>query len=252
MKTPPPLSPKRVEAFLDELFRDDLHAKRVRSLSDATLGVLHAGALGVHAIGRGLAAAKGLVDKHAVKQVNRMLSNQGIDVEELAPAWVEHVVAGRPSIRVNMDWTEFDADDQSMLVLSVQTPHGRSTPLLWRTVVKSQLKGRRNDIEDALLVQLREAVPEEVQVTIVADRGFGDAKLYPFLAELGFGYVIRFRGDILVTNAEGETRLARDWLGKGGRARRLRKARRHARRGRRAHSRLREGQGDEGRVVPRG
>ncbi len=36
--------------------------------------------------------------------------------------------------------------------------------------------------------------PEGVAVTILADRGFGDVKLFAFLDELGFDYVIRFRG----------------------------------------------------------
>jgi len=58
-------------------------------------------------------------------------------------------------------------------------------------------------------------------VTIVADRGFGDAKLFGFLAELGFAYVIRFRGDTFVTASDGETRRAEDWVGAGGRARKL-------------------------------
>ena len=37
-------------------------------------------------------------------------------------------------------------------------------------------------------------------------------------------YVIRFRGNIHVRAADGETRLAADWVGKGGRARKLRDA----------------------------
>jgi hypothetical protein len=40
-------------------------------------------------------------------------------------------------------------------------------------------------------------------VTILADRGFGDQKLFAFLSTLGFGYVIRFRGNIRVTDAGG-------------------------------------------------
>jgi hypothetical protein len=58
-------------------------------------------------------------------------------------------------------------------------------------------------------------------VTILADRGFGDVKLFAFLDELGFDYVIRFRGNIHVAAADGETRLAADWVGKGGRARKI-------------------------------
>jgi hypothetical protein len=71
----PSLSPKRVEDFVDSLCADDLHAKRIRSLADGTVGILKAGTLGIHAIGRGLAAARGLNDEQAVKQVDRLLGN---------------------------------------------------------------------------------------------------------------------------------------------------------------------------------
>ena len=30
-----------------------------------------------------------------------------------------------------MDWTDFDHDDQSTLVLSLVTGHGRAAPLIW-------------------------------------------------------------------------------------------------------------------------
>jgi hypothetical protein len=62
-------------------------------------------------------------------------------------------------------------------------------------------------------------------VCIVADRGFGDQKLYKMLTEdLCFDYVIRFRGNIAVTAATGETRTAAAWVQAGGRARVLRGA----------------------------
>ena len=54
---------------------------------------------------------------------------------------------------------------------------------------------------------------------IVADRGFGDQKLYRLLTEeLYFDYVIRFRGNIAVTAAGGETRTATAWVQADGRA----------------------------------
>ena len=60
---------------------------------------------------------------------------------------------------------------------------------------------------------------------IVADRGFGDHKLYRVLTEeLKFDFVIRFRGNIEVTATDGEARTAADWVGAGGRARILRGA----------------------------
>ena len=124
-----------------------------------------------------------------------------------------------------MDRTDFGHDGQSTLVLSLVTGHGRAAPLIWLTVWKEEITTRRNDYEDACLRRLAETMPVGCRVTILADRGFGDQKLFAFLAELGFAYVIRFRGNIHVADATGETRPAAEWVGKGGRARKLRDAR---------------------------
>ena len=97
-------------------------------------------------------------------------------------------------------------------------------PLIWLTVDKDELKNQRNDFEDACLNRLKATLPEGASVTILADRGFGDVKLFEFLESLSFRYVIRIRGNIHVRAADGETRLAADWVGKGGRARKLRDA----------------------------
>jgi hypothetical protein len=214
-----------VRGFIGGLYGPDLHAKRVDSLAGATLGVMAGASLAVAMIGQALALARGLVTKHAVKQVDRLLSNQGIDVWDSFARWVPRQVGGRPDILVAMDWTDFDHDGQSTLVLSLVTGHGRAAPLIWLTVWKEEIAARRNDYEDACLRRLAETVPPGCRVTILADRGFGDQKLFAFLTELGFGYVIRFRGNIRVTDASGETRPAADWVGKSGRARKLRLAR---------------------------
>jgi Transposase DDE domain len=85
--------------------------------------------------------------------------------------------------------------------------------LLWLTVWKDELKLHRNDFEDACLRRLAELVLSDCRVTILADRGFGDQKLFAFLAELGFGYVIRFRGNIHVADADGTSKPAAEWVG---------------------------------------
>src|SRR3954464_3811986 len=77
------LSRKRlddVRGFIGELYGHELHAKRVDALAGATLGVMAGASLAVAMIGQALAQARGLVTKHAVKQVDRVMSNQGIDV----------------------------------------------------------------------------------------------------------------------------------------------------------------------------
>jgi hypothetical protein len=214
-----------VRGFIGELYAHDLHAKRVDALAGATLGVMAGASLAVAMIGQALAQARGLVTKHAVKQVDRLLSNQAIDVWDSFARWVPHQLAGRKDALVAMDWTDFDHDGQSTLVLSLVTGHGRAAPLLWLTVWKEEIAARRNDYEDACLRRLAELAPAGCRVTILADRGFGDQKLFAFLGELGFGYVIRFRGNIRVSAEDGETKPAAEWVGKGGRARTLRHAR---------------------------
>jgi Transposase DDE domain len=220
------LNRDRVTNLVSTIFADALHAKRVASLANAALGVLEGAALGIHAIGRALAVAAGLESRHAVKQVDRLLSNSGIEVWELFGSWVPFVVGDRPEIVAALDWTEYDADDQSTLVLSMITSHGRATPLLWKTVVKSKLKGQRSAHEDVLLERFREVLPQGVKVTVLADRGFGDQAMYELLKEqLGFDFVVRFRGVIKVASADGETKSAVGWTPNNGRSLLLRGAR---------------------------
>jgi hypothetical protein len=228
MKQPLQASKKAVDrsqvlAFVTSAIGDDLHAKRVLSLTNGVVGVLHGASLAVATMGRALSQAQGLDSKHAIKQIDRLLSNNGVDVGDVFEQWVPYVVGGgRSEIFVALDWTEFDGDDQSTLVFSMVTSHGRATPLMWKTVVKSQIKGQRNAIEAQLVAHLRSVSPPGLEITILADRGFGDAEFYGFQKELGMGHVIRFRGNITVTDSDGVSKPAKDWLLPDGRARILR------------------------------
>lgn len=215
-----------VERFVERAVGDDLHAKRVLSLANATLGTMRAAALGVTAIGNGLAQAKGLEPHSAVKQVDRLLSNAGVSPWELFGSWVTYVMGQRTEAVVALDWTDFDDDDHTSICLNLLTKHGRATPLVWLTVPKSGLKGNRSDCEDMLLRRLQEVLPAQVtKVTVLADRGFGDVGLYALLAEMKWDFVIRFRGCIAVRREDGEMRKAEAWLQPQGRALKLKNAR---------------------------
>ena len=177
--------------FINTLYEGDLHAKRVLSLANATLGVLTSASLAIHAVGRGLAQAMGTLTKHGVKQVDRLLSNRGIDVWAFFAHWTPYLIGARTEVVVALDWTSFAADEQETIVLSMLTGQ---TPLLWKTVASSTLKDNQRRYEYEVLCRLREVLPDGVKVTIVADRGFADCKLfYALTTELGFEYVIRLR-----------------------------------------------------------
>jgi len=221
----PKLSPAAVHRFVDELVGDDFHAKRVLSLANGVVGVIHAAALAIHLIGEGLAAANGVNPKHAIKQVDRLLSNGGISLWVFFARWVPFAVGERKAIRVVLDWTEFDRDQQATIALYLLTKHGRATPLVWKTVRKETLKNKRNSYEDEVIERLHEILPDDVRVTLLADRGFGDQSRYEHLELLGWSYVIRFRENILVESLEGVSKPAADWVYRNGRAKKLPKAR---------------------------
>src|ERR1700759_847614 len=97
----------QVRAYLGEVYGPDLHAKRIDSLAGATLGVMTAASLAVAMIGHALAQARGLVTKHAVKQVDRLRSNDRMDVWDSFAPGVPHQSGARRDILVAMDWTAF-------------------------------------------------------------------------------------------------------------------------------------------------
>jgi Transposase DDE domain len=212
-----PLTVTHAIPLIEDMAGDTLHAKRVLSVTNAVVGVINAVSLSIHAIGAGLARASGLNAKHAIKQVDRLLSNSAVSVWALFAHWVPYILAATREIVVALDWTDFDADGHATITLSLVTAHGRATPLIWKSVPKTRLKDRRNDYEDEVLLRLHEVLPPGVQVTILADRGFGDQKLYALLKDLGFAFVIRFRGDVTVQRADGEARPARAWVPANGR-----------------------------------
>jgi len=207
-----------VAEFLGETLEVDWHAATLKSVALGTFGVLHAVSLCIHAIGRASAWARDRDPKHTVKQIDRLLSNQNVSVWLFSRAWVRFVVGSRPEAIVAFDWTEFDADGHSTIAAYLVTNHGRATPLLWKTVEKATLEGRRNRHEDELLEELAACLPEGMRVTILADRGFGGQARYAQLRALGMDFVIRFREGITLTDEFGNSGPATEWLTKTGRA----------------------------------
>jgi Transposase DDE domain len=220
-----PLNTFDVGGIVETIFSNGMHEKRKKSIANAALGIINSASLIVNRIGLGLASAQDLFGKHAVKQVDRLLSNDKFNPWACYEYYVPYIIGARKEIVVAMDWTDFDKDKQATITISLITSHGRATPLIWKTVSKSTLKSKRNDYEDEVLHRLKEVLPEDMHVTVLADRGFGDTKLYDFLqTDLNFDFVIRFRGNIIVTDEHGEKRLAKEWVGVGGRSKTLRNA----------------------------
>jgi hypothetical protein len=206
-----------IQEKVNTIFKNSLHKKRQDSLADAALGVLSSEKLQLHHIGEGLAGNANLEKKHAVKQVDRLMSNPAIEPRHLVKSLVPFIIGERKQVLVSVDWTDFDADNQSTVSLNMATEHGRATPLMWQTVDKSRLKYNRAHHEDELLTRLREVIPYDIEVIILADRGFSDHKFIKFLGEqLGFYYLVRSKSDINVTDKNGNKKVSKCWLNPSG------------------------------------
>jgi len=203
-----------------------LHAKQIESITHAIMGAMATPSAGVASVGRSAAAVRFKDAKHGIKQFDRLLSNRKIDDLDLVRQQVALVVGSRRQIVVTMDWTEYGLYGQNRLAINLVTRHGRATPLLWKTVPSAELKGQMSHQETGLLNVLKAILPPSVeQVIVLADRGFGDIDLYDSIKELGWDFVIRFRGVIIVAAPDGRSAPASAWVPPGSRARRILNAR---------------------------
>ena len=133
---------KDVRSFLNSVLDEDIHTKRIVSLANATLGVMTGASLSVAVIGKSLAQARGLLPKHAVKQVDRLLSNPRIEAWDVFASWVPEMVGPRTDIVVAMDWTDFDADGHLALKLVTPWP-GNAADLAQRSQGRADRRTQR-------------------------------------------------------------------------------------------------------------
>jgi len=191
------------ESIVKRTFGKLLHCKQTLSILMAVTGVLFANRLSIAAIGRAMARFFGGSQKHGIKQVDRLLSNDKLMLPTLFEGYVSLMIGTRRRALVTFDWTDFDKDDHSTLVISlVAAETKRAIPLIWRTVYKSKLKGNQRRHERELLATLRRLVPMKVHLIVLSDRGFGDVALYRYMRKLNMDFITRFRSDIGVEYME--------------------------------------------------
>ncbi|MCP4600292.1 MAG: IS4 family transposase [Proteobacteria bacterium] len=189
------LDEKLLRRVSESIFGEFLHHKQVLSIALVTLGVIYTARMTIHAMGAAMAKSRGHgCPKHGIKQVDRFMSNEKILPVDMRKGLVAAVVGTRKHISVTMDWTDFEKDDQTTLALSLVMRHGRAIPFVWYTVKKSKLKGNQTRYERAAVKRLLDALPKDVHVTLLADRGFGNTIFFEHLRDISnLDFIIRFR-----------------------------------------------------------
>lgn len=214
-----------IQAQVKTIFSNKMHLKRQHSLADAALGLLNSDSLRLHSLGEGLALCKGLNKKHTTKQIDRLLSNKKLSIWDIAEQWVPYIIGHRKEIYVAMDWTSFWEDAQQTICINILTSHGRAIPLLWQSVERKGLKNNQEHYEDQLLSRLKTVLPDDVKVTVIADRGFASYRFFEFIEQaLGFNYLIRIKSSTTIISQKGTTKKVKDWLRPDGRALNIKQA----------------------------
>ena len=220
-KKPLSIQTQALHDFVKEVMSKAVHAASSGSLASFSVGLLKAESLTLHRIGAGMSGIYGTDKKHTTKQIDRFLTNSPIDVKVAQRALATHVLHGKSEAFIAVDWTEYDNDDQSTLCAYLLTTHGRALPLVWESHKKSTLKGQKTQIELQFLERLSAAIRPELQVVVMADRGFGYQEFIQKLHELGLDFVLRIRNNVWIEDAAGTRLMAKDWLRASGHARML-------------------------------
>ena len=139
-------------------------------------------------LGRTLALDCGLAAKHCIKRVDRFIGNRRVEPIEAMRGFVQWLSMPRHELLVSIDWV--DIRKFQCLVMAARLK-GRAIPLVWAVYQYEDVYRSQNNLEYGLLHALRTMVPKSVELTILADRGFGRAEMARECQKLCFKYIIR-------------------------------------------------------------
>jgi hypothetical protein len=181
---------RQVEVLIGRHFGSFRKSQR-KTMAALAVGLLASGVLGLAAIAHGMADSTSV--RHRIKRIWRFCRNEGVSIEKASEALVAWAVQGMEEVIIALDWTYLG--DYVMLAASAVVGR-RAVPLAWTVMYKGRFekdRKSRNDVEEKLLLRLREALGGHPWV-MVADRGFARADLVAKLSGWGVRFVIRACG----------------------------------------------------------
>lgn len=213
------LSRKRIGETVEQIFGTHEHQRRKSTMTDIIYGILYSQKLSITWVGRSVAFLLQVSPKHCIKRVDRFLGNHLVRTEMLIDCYARWLTERRRSIVVSLDWTEYGKDRQHRLAVNLVTSHGRATPLLWKTYGYGEIRNKRSYFERAILRRLKTLLPDDCAVTVLADRGFIDAKMMRMIRQrLKWDYVIRLRSSMTMRVGKGRLACLSTYLPRGNRA----------------------------------
>ena len=181
-----------------------LRLSQTKTLSDLVAAAMLVGRVSLAAIGRKLTGPSAA--KHRIKRTWRFVANQRVMISDAMSGLVRRLSKRyqklqrrgrrrRPKLLIAFDWTEI-RNFHTLMAAAVQ--RGRALPLLWATYPEWVLHRSQNNLEEGLLRLLRTMIPEDVEVVLLADRGFGRTELARTCQQLKLRYLIRIKPDVWI------------------------------------------------------
>jgi hypothetical protein len=182
----------------------DIHATRLNTCYMSVQALIEGAKATVTSLGRGLSGTA--YDKHKIKRVDRLLSNQFLhrELKSFYAALAHTLLKGLPEPVILIDWSPLCAD-QSWQLLRAAVPVGGRALTLYEEVHPRALLGNRR-IQHQFLSQLAVWVPLSCRPIVVADSGF-KTPFYRYVEKtLGWHWVgrIRSRDSICFNHAPGQ------------------------------------------------
>jgi len=143
-------------------------------------------------------------DESRFRYIFRWLSNDKIKIMNVMkgfiPEILELVTAQGQTAILMLDQSKI-SDGFECLMVSLRLKE-RALPVIWQVV---ETKGPIGiEIQEPLLRQLRELIPNTVNVLLMADRFYGTSALIKLCQELGFAYRVRLKDNLILSHEDGE------------------------------------------------
>lgn len=179
-----------------------MHETRLGALMAAVSGLLRERRTTVSGLGRACCGRGGQI-RHAIKRVDRLLSNRHLCAEREAVYryFAGQLVGARQTMQVLVDWSALSADQRWQLLRAAVPVGGRTLTILEE--VHPQCDYGKAKIQKAFLTRLKGLLPADAAPILVADAGF-KAPWWRAVAAQGWRWVGPIRGRDLVRASDRE------------------------------------------------
>jgi hypothetical protein len=168
----------------------DLRATQIRGLALLTLGLLWAEHVSLPRIAATLPLPA--TDASLERRLRRWLANRRVVVEDLWAQVLPALLASRPGRALTLVFDPTPHGDRFTLLSLGLVDHKRVLPVAWMlTPQHERWPVRQIDALRTLGRRVSAAVPPDLAVTLVADRGVTSAAVVDLCRELGWSFVLR-------------------------------------------------------------